>query len=312
MPLVVSLVSLSLGVAVVSLALSYGSCRLLAFRGVVDVPNNRSSHTSPTPTGAGIGLAAAWLLVAGFIVWRQPSHPPEMIAALAMPVAFALLGLADDLRGLSPWVRLLSQTLIAVVAVLAGLQTPIVSLGGLGAIHLGSLAAPLCVIGFVGTVNLYNFMDGIDGLAAGHALVAALMLAVGAVILNSPFVALLAGLLGAVAGGFLPLNWHPARCFMGDSGSYFLGATLAGLLVLGQRSGVPLPLVGLASFGFLLDAAGTLGFRLARGHSPLQAHRSHVYQRLVDSGWSQARVSAVYMTFAAATGTVGLAILNRT
>jgi UDP-N-acetylmuramyl pentapeptide phosphotransferase/UDP-N-acetylglucosamine-1-phosphate transferase len=98
---------------------------------------------------------------------------------------------------------------------------------------------------------------------------------------------------------------------MGDSGSYFLGATLAGLLVLGQRSGIPLLLVGLASFGFLADAAGTLGFRLSRGHSPLQAHRSHLYQRLVDSGWSQARVSAVYMAFAAVTGALGLAILKR-
>jgi len=202
-----------------------------------------------------------------------------------------------------------AQTMLCFLAVVLGLRTESLTFPGLPILNLGILATPLCAIGLVTMVNFFNFMDGIDGLAVGQTLTAAAVLLAAAVVVHAFTIALLAACLTGVAAGFLPFNWNPARCFMGDAGSYFCGGTLGALLILGQRAGVPLLLVGLASGAFLSDAGITLAVRLVKRKAIWQAHRSHIYQRMVASGWSHARVAALYMSIAAATGLVVIVYL---
>jgi UDP-N-acetylmuramyl pentapeptide phosphotransferase/UDP-N-acetylglucosamine-1-phosphate transferase len=156
----------------------------------------------------------------------------------------------------------------------------------------GLVASSFWLVAFV---NIFNFMDGIDGLAAGQTLVAGAVLAAGALIVGASTLALLAGCLAAAVLGFLPFNWSPARCFMGDAGSYFCGGTYGGLLLLGAQHDVLLLLTGLAGLPFLLDVGVTLAIRLARRERIWQSHRQHLYQRLVVGGWSHARVTTLYL-----------------
>jgi UDP-N-acetylmuramyl pentapeptide phosphotransferase/UDP-N-acetylglucosamine-1-phosphate transferase len=212
---------------------------------------------------------------------------------------------------MNPGVRLAAQVVLCSAAVLLGLRTETLTFPGLPVVHLGSLASAVCTIGLLTMVNFFNFMDGIDGIAIGQTLVAAIVLLAGAVLVHAFTIAVLAAFLAGAAAGFLPLNWTPARCFMGDAGSYFCGGTLGALLILGQRSGIPLLLVGLASAAFLADAGITLVVRLAKGSKIWQAHHSHIYQRMVSAGWSHGRVAALYVAVATAAGTAAIMYLAR-
>jgi len=277
----------------------------------MDVPNKRSSHTSATVRGAGLALAATWGGAGLIIAVLEPHRPPAVFALLGLAVGLSLIGLWDDLQGVSPGGRLLAQALVCFAAVVLGLRTETVSIDSFTVIRLGALAVPLCTIGLLTMVNFFNFMDGIDGLAIGQTLIAAIVLVGAALLVHASLVALLATALAGVAAGFLPFNWSPAKCFMGDSGSYFCGGTLGGLLLFGQQSGVPLLLVALASAIFLADAATTLVVRLVSRKPIWQAHRSHAYQRLVRAGWSHAQVTILYMAIAAVSGTAAIWYLAR-
>jgi UDP-N-acetylmuramyl pentapeptide phosphotransferase/UDP-N-acetylglucosamine-1-phosphate transferase len=133
---------------------------------------------------------------------------------------------------------------------------------------------------------------------------------VGAILVHSGTTALLAAALAGVAIGFLPFNWSPAKCFMGDAGSYFCGGMVGALLIAGQGAGVPIAISGLASVLFLADAVGTLLVRLVSGKVIWRAHRSHIYQRLVLAGWSHARVAAMYLAAAVSIGAASLLYLS--
>lgn len=280
-------------------------------RGVVDIPNERSSHAFATVRGAGLALALTWSTLALVIVALQPDRRTGWFGLVGLAAGLSLIGFWDDLRHVSPFVRLGAQVLLALSAVAVGVRTGSLDLPGVVAITLGPLAVPICTLGILTMVNLFNFMDGIDGLAIGQTLVAALVLMGGALIVHATTTALLAAALAGVAGGFLPFNWSPAKCFMGDAGSYFCGGALAGLLIMGQNQGVPLILVGLSSAIFLGDGIVTLTRRLLAGQAIWQPHRTHLYQRLVTAGWSHARVSTVYMTMAAILGALALLFLAR-
>jgi UDP-N-acetylmuramyl pentapeptide phosphotransferase/UDP-N-acetylglucosamine-1-phosphate transferase len=276
----------------------------------VDIPNERSSHAFATVRGAGLALALTWSTLAVVIIALQPDRSTGWFGLVGLAAGLSLIGFWDDLRHLSPLVRLGAQLLLALAAVAVGVRTRSLDVG-VTAIALGPLAVPICTLGILTMVNLFNFMDGIDGLAIGQTLIAALVLMGGALIVHATTTALLAAALAGVAGGFLPFNWSPAKCFMGDAGSYFCGAALAGLLIMGQNEGVPLILVGLSSAIFLGDGIVTLTRRLLAGQAIWQPHRTHLYQRLVAAGWSHARVSTVYMTMAAILGATALLFLAR-
>lgn len=258
-------------------------------RDVLDRPNARSSHTVPTPRGGGLSFVAVVLLLL-LAVAEQPGGGRLAAALLVGGLPVAAVGLVDDLRSLPAAVRAAVHT-VAAAAVVLLLDLPLP--GGWQGLVLGAAA----VVGLVWSINLYNFMDGIDGLAGGQAAVAAVALAV---LVPGPGAVDHAAL--ALAGavlGFLVLNAPPAKIFMGDVGSGFLGLVLGVLLLAASTSGAPaLPVLALVVAPFLVDATATLAVRVARGERWYEPHRDHVYQRLTRRGWSHRRVSAGYVLLA--------------
>jgi UDP-N-acetylmuramyl pentapeptide phosphotransferase/UDP-N-acetylglucosamine-1-phosphate transferase len=249
---------------------------ILAHREILDRPNERSSHQVATPRGGGIAVIGS-ILLAWIVLARTETVPSGGIALGA--VFLAAVSWLDDLRGLSPVVRLLPQAAAVAIGVfvLPGRQDPF----------------QLAAIGLVWMwwINLFNFMDGIDGLAGSEAAAIGtgllLFTSVGAG--PDPALRSLAAAVTGAAIGFLVWNWSPARIFLGDVGSvplgYVLGFLLLGLAVRGHwRIALILPLY------FLADATITLARRLLRGERIWQAHREHFYQQAVRRGLGHAAV----------------------
>lgn len=261
--------------------------------GVIDHPNERSSHTVPTARGG--GLAIVIVVLAGTLVGGNRGWIPQSLV-LALTVggaAIAAIGALDDKRGVSPKYRFLVHLLAATWALwcLGGL--PRLTLGQ-SSIGLAWFAQPLVALGIVWLTNLYNFMDGTDGLAGSEALMAG---AFGAFILSITGHASLAFaplLFAAAAAGFLCWNLPRASIFMGDVGSGFCGYYFA-VLAVGLESLGAMPLVVwiVLLAMFIGDATLTLIRRVARGERWYSAHRSHAYQRVLSAGWSHARILAV-------------------
>ena len=257
-----------------------GMRRIALRRQMLDIPNARSSHVRPTPRGGGVAIVIVSLI--GFSLWALMAGTPDAHrlwwAVVPPAAAVAGVGFRDDLRPVPVIPRLLTH--------LGAGCWLVVGLGGLPALPVGQVAVDLgwaghllAVVAVAWILNLYNFMDGIDGIAGSQAV----FLALGSAALGGhafPAYLPLLVLAGACAG-FLMLNLPPARIFMGDAGSGFLGFTLAALLLARHGSAPGSVWVGLILLGvFLVDATVTLARRLARGESPKQAHRSHAYQRL--------------------------------
>jgi len=230
---------------------------------VFDQPNARSSHVKATPRGGGIAVVAVLLLA-----WAAIGRDGTLLLGLAL--GLAVLSWIDDLKGLPPGLRLAGHA----AAVLAGLLAlpDMAVFQGLLPLWLDRVLAALMWIWFV---NLYNFMDGIDGITG----VETAVIGLGVTLLGaSPLASLHGASLAGAALGFLLWNWHPARIFLGDVGSVALGFLIGWLLLdLAARgfwaAALLLPLYHLA------DATWTLGRRLLRGERIWQAHRSHFYQR---------------------------------
>lgn len=263
-------------------------------RRALDVPNQRSSHTRPVPRGGGLVIVAGFLGGLGLWLVQGGSLSPRAVGWLGGALLVAAVSFVDDLRPLPAAPRLAVHLLGALVLTLAGVQDRELPLG---------LALPLAFIWVALVTNVYNFMDGIDGLAASQAVVAGAALVAAGSLVRNPLVALGGGLCAAAAAGFLLYNLPPARLFMGDVGSTFLGFNFAGLSLLGNLGvgGGRLPI----EFGvvilapFLFDALVTLARRVLRGERWYQAHRSHFYQRLVSRGLSHAQVTGLYAGLAA-------------
>ena len=273
-------------VAIVSCLGTRALIPLLARRGVLDRPNERSSHTVATPRGGGIAAVGA-LLLGWAALALAGAAPPAIAAVMAGALLLAAVSWIDDLAGLSPAVRLPVHCAAAALGLLA-LPHPV----GLLAAVPAPLLYPLILVLWVYATNIFNFMDGIDGLAGGEAAAVGcglvLLFALGADG-DAPTALLAAALLGA-AIGFLVWNWPPARIFLGDVGSvplgYLLGFLLIGLALSGYwRAALILPLY------FLADASLTLVRRLMLGEPIWQSHRRHFYQRAVASGMSHRAVT---------------------
>jgi UDP-N-acetylmuramyl pentapeptide phosphotransferase/UDP-N-acetylglucosamine-1-phosphate transferase len=219
------------------------------------------------------------------------------VAYLAGGCLIAAISWLDDLRTVPNRVRFLCH-LVGACLLIAALWP------GLPRLPLGVswwLGAPLAALWIVAVTNIYNFMDGIDGLAGGQAFVAATWWTAFAVAAGMTGVATLALAVAAASAGFLLHNWAPARIFMGDVGSAFLGYTFAVLPLFAlEERGRWVALLGgaLALWPFLFDGTLTIVRRLLRGENIFRAHRSHLYQRLVIHGYSHAAVSLVYIAYA--------------
>ena len=261
-------------------------------RGMLDVPNARSSHSVPTPRGGGLGIVLVTVAGLALLAWCGRLDLPLLLALTGGGLAVAAIGFIDDRRSVPATVRLLVHVAAALWAVWW--------LGGLPPIRFGSDVyvfglggSVLAVMGIVWSLNLFNFMDGIDGIAGGEAVfmcLAAVLVAAlaGSGTLNNPAALVLAG----ATAGFLFWNWPPARVFMGDVGSGFLGFALAVLALAAARTD-PVALLVWSILGafFIADSGVTLVRRMLRRARLHEAHRSHAYQHLAQRWQSHRRVT---------------------
>lgn len=279
--------------------------------GLVDIPNERSSHRKPTPRGGGLSFVVVAIVLLEIVAqWSGIPLPAGMPALLIGSLLIAAVSMADDRWHLPPSVRFSAHLLGAIILIVGGGVVREVSLPGGAVWSLGWLSSPFTLFWVVGLTNAYNFMDGIDGLAGGQAVIAAAIMAwLGQVRGVSGITLAMTVLAGSVLG-FLLHNWPPAKIFMGDVGSAFLGFTFAGWAVLagGTRSS-PLPflawVVVLAPFVF--DTVATLISRIMRRQRWYEAHREHFYQRLIRRGWSHLAVTNLYLGVAAFLGLATIA-----
>ena len=273
--------------------------------GLVDIPNDRSMHTRATPRGGGIVLVLVVIagLAAAVAALPLPTGWTVVYAALALVVA--AIGWRDDLRSVAPLRRLLVHVAAAAAATAVWGTFDAVAFPYTAAMAVPPVAAAvLTVVWLVGLLNAYNFMDGIDGIASGQAVAAGVTW----VVICGPAAPLptaVAALIAAASLGFLLHNWAPARIFMGDAGSGFLGFSFAllPLIAYATLGDARLPLAGvLVVAPFVFDTGYTLVRRLARGENVLRAHRTHLYQRLVTAGLSHGVTAALYIGLAAVCG----------
>lgn len=267
--------------------------RVATGAGVLDIPNARSSHGVPTPRGGGVSIVLVTTTGVVVLALQQMVRPELLWAVGGGGLAVALVGFADDRRSLSAAIRLAVHLAAALWA--------LAWLGGLPALRVGDHLVSfgwagyvLGALGIVWAVNLFNFMDGIDGIAAGEAIFVAWG---GGLLAASASAAAAAYVLGAACLGFLWWNWPPARIFLGDVGSGYLGYALAVLALAAARDNPVAIWVWLILGGvFFADATVTLLRRLHRGEHIHQAHRSHAYQWLARAWGSHLRVTgAVFL-----------------
>jgi UDP-N-acetylmuramyl pentapeptide phosphotransferase/UDP-N-acetylglucosamine-1-phosphate transferase len=264
--------------------------------GVIDRPNERSSHTRATPRGGGLAIVgvASWAMIVAAILF--PDARTSLAAVLVPALAIATISWLDDIRPLQNRVRF--GVHLGAAAAAAALLGPVqsVNLGSLGRFDLGVAAWPLTLLWIVGMTNAFNFMDGIDGIAGITAAAAGGGLAAAAGLLRVEPMALVSLAFAAAAVGFLACNWPPARIFMGDVGSAFCGFMIAVLPLAGgpEAAASLVPIAAVTMWPFIFDTAYTLCRRLARRENVFRAHRSHLYQRLVITGWSHRAVSTLY------------------
>jgi UDP-GlcNAc:undecaprenyl-phosphate GlcNAc-1-phosphate transferase len=258
---------------------------------VVDVPNARSSHAVLVPRGGGVALlvgVTVGVLSAVVVRPRAATSPdPAVVTAVALGVVlFAVLGLVDDLSDIDPRVRLVLQVVLAAgVATMLAVASPSPWVVG-----------PVAVVGslwLVSYVNAFNFMDGINAISAVSALLAACWFGGLAAHASDAVVFAASWALAGASVGFLPWNAPRPRVFLGDVGSYGVGALIGSLALLtALREGSVWPALAPLAI-YLVDTGGTLVRRAARGEPLLQAHRTHVYQRLLDRGLSHPVVAGV-------------------
>ena len=264
-------------------------------RGILDIPNERSSHSVPVPRGAGLVLVPIILL--GFVA-------ANILAATEMGWSFLVGGLLigilswiDDLRDLNPGIRLLGHFIAA------GLVT-FEYLPEFSSHTINLIAFVVSIVWIVWMTNAFNFMDGIDGILGQQALIAGIGWTVIGLLLGSGVVAVLAITITASISAFLVFNWPPAKLFMGDVGSAFLGFAFASIPLIAihetNSQTFSLAIVSLAMvWPFFFDTAFTFVRRLSKREKVWKAHREHIYQRLVIAGRSHSFVSVAYavMTF---------------
>lgn len=261
---------------------------------ILDIPNHRSSHVRPTPRGGGLGFVAVFLIGAAVILYRSFPAKPGLPMALLGGIPIAVVGWIDDRKRLSVWTRLGVQVLSAMWAVgwLGGL--PDLELGE-GVLPLGFLAYPAGVLLVTWTTNFYNFMDGIDGLATVQGILGSAGLGFLLFLEGSHRAAHLYWLICATLAGFLVWNWPPARIFMGDVGSGFLGFTFAVLAIQTENRGhFPLGIWLMILGPFVVDATLTLVRRLLKRERFLEGHRTHAYQLAVQHGFSHRTVTLAW------------------
>jgi UDP-N-acetylmuramyl pentapeptide phosphotransferase/UDP-N-acetylglucosamine-1-phosphate transferase len=246
---------------------------------LLDLPNARSAHRRPTPRGGGMSFVLVAVAVSSLSLLLGGWSTSAWLPLLALPLA--LVGLLDDRLDLPAVWRYGVQLFTAIL--MLGLSPLVLSLTG-----PSLLALPVLLIAVTAVINFTNFMDGLDGLVAG-----CMAVALSAAALRSQDPAAIWAIVGGLLG-FLVWNWSPAKVFMGDVGSTFLGAVFAALVLQASSWSEALGLL-LVATPLLADACLCVPRRWLAGQPVLQAHRLHLFQRLHQAGWSHARVAKLYI-----------------
>ena len=303
-----SLTLTSLFAFILALAVAFAATpavKMLAIRiKAVDVPrDSRRMHKTPIPRLGGLAIFLGFLV--SILIFGRTG--PQMAAILVGAILLVALGMVDDVVALKPGIKFLGQIVAALIPTLAGVVitrfTNPFSAGGY--FNLGIFSIPVTILWIVGITNAVNFIDGLDGLACGVSAIATVTMFVIAVLYSEYQIALMMAALAGACLGFLPYNMNPAKMFMGDTGSMFLGYILAVTSIQGLFKfyavisfAVPFILLGLPIF----DTAFAIIRRLAHGQSPLQADRGHVHHRLIDLGFDQKQSVAILYAFSAVLG----------
>lgn len=284
-------VGLALLAAVISGALTHRFCDAHSRFYILDYPNERSLHRLPTPRSGGIALLVAVIGV-GVVVHMLYPLKSEIVWGGIGGALIGLVSFVDDRVSIHPFVRLVVHAVVTGAVVTAGLALPVLEVPG-SAYGLSPASAWIVTVAFiVWMLNLYNFMDGIDGFAGGMAVFGFGTFAMlGWMAENHQFLAVNIVIAGA-AVGFLLFNLPPARIFMGDSGSSSLGFFAAVSMVWAARDDIFPFWVGVLIFSpFVVDATVTLVRRLMAGDKIWLAHKTHYYQRLVRLGWGHRKTT---------------------
>lgn len=263
----------------------------------LDYPNSRSSHTIATPRAGGLAIVVVSEAASVILLSRHRLLTHDWTIVLVTAIIVAAVSWIDDLRPLSNKFRFSVHVGVAVVVLatfgtIGGAELP-----SIGTISLRAAGTVLALLWIVGLTNAYNFMDGIDLMAAGQAIAAGAGWAVLGKIVKAPDLVLVGSVVSIAAAAFAIHNRPPARIFMGDVGSAFLGYLLATLAVLGVHRDPLLAISGaVLVWPFVFDTTFTFLRRLRNREVVFKAHRSHLYQRLVIAGMTHMQVSLLYFT----------------
>lgn len=285
-----------------------GLRRWAEHRQILDIPNERSSHNRPIARGGGLAIVVITLIgLMAYGLFKRDLPWKSLFIYGTGAVLIAAVSWLDDLRSLPIWVRFTAHILGTILAILGFGYWHTVHVPVFGQLNLGWLGLAVTILWIVGLTNAYNFMDGIDGIAGGQAIVAGLGWGVLVWWSDLTLVSTLGFLAAACSLGFLGHNWPPARIFMGDVGSAFLGYTFAVLTVIAAQNYPRFALAGvLLVWPFVFDTTFTFFRRLRSGENVFTAHRSHLYQRLVIVGYSHRFVTLFYIGLAVAGGILAL------
>lgn len=270
---------------------TYAYCRYARARGLLDIPNARSSHQAAVPRGGGSVFVMVWL-IAAFLAFFQGFISQDLLLwFLPAAFCFALLGYWDDTQSLSVRKRLVLQFVLSLALVQGLGRLESLHLWNNSSLALGWFGVIIGLFTITWSVNLFNFMDGLDGLAAIEAF---FVLGFGGLLCwqgGATDLAFLAWGMVVVVAGFLVWNWPKASVFMGDAGSYCLGLLIALCAIVGERRyQIPITLWLILYGAFWFDATVTLIRRMLLKKNWTAAHREHAYQRLHQSGLSHQQV----------------------
>ena len=261
---------------------------------IMDHPKERSSHSLPMPRGGGLAIV---VLVLGTSSWfATETILNRSLIYILLSAILAWVGWRDDIYSLSPKFRFLVQGLIAIISILVMGYFRVVRIPMIGDVDLGIIGIVITFLWIIGMINAYNFMDGIDGMAGGVALSAGLCWIVLSSNVHNPFVFWVALSIAASSLGYLGHNWPPAKIFMGDVASTFLGYSFAVLpLLSADQSGDALTIGTLLMWTVIIDPGATFIGRLLKRENIFSRHRSHLFQRLVIGGYKQGTISLLYI-----------------
>lgn len=291
------------GIALTVIAL-VGTELMRRYGRVIDRPNQRSSHVRPLPRSGGVSIVLTFLLGMVFIITQGDItliSKQYMWGFVISAMLIAIISLIDDIYNKSAQFKLVTHIIAVTIVLASGIVIDHLALPGLGYISLGLSGYVISFLWILGLTNAVNFMDGIDGLVAGCTVIASLFFMAISFYQGSSFVYVTCYTLLAGALGFLFLNFYPARIFLGDVGSAFIGFTFATLAIIAARydaSHTSFLVMPLLMFNIIYDSVFTLIRRAIKGENILQAHRDHLYQLLVRCDFNHREVSLIHYCMA--------------